>query len=149
MQWWTFLAVVLLILLAWLQAESVAQDKLDDGTRLLQRCTAAIQVHDTGQGNLESQVTAGWCQGFVLGFVGGYNTATVEIAQGRRNLCPSNEWQPLMPLVRILVEWLRAHPTELHRDQHSLMTMALADTFPCPSAGTPRTPGSQPGTQPR
>ena len=104
-----------------------------DGHAFLQRCTAALRVDEAGQGDNSTQQQALWCLGYVAGFADGHTLGTVEMTLGSPLLCPPDGWRPAGQLVRLLVEWLRTHPTQLHRDMHSVMLLAFADAFPCPS----------------
>jgi hypothetical protein len=104
----------------------------------LQQCTDALRVvgagHKAGQLDTSTQIQATWCLAYVTGFADGHTVATVDAAMGSHLLCPPDGWRSAEQLAQILVEWLRTHPTQLHRDKNDLTLFAFADAFPCPSA---------------
>jgi hypothetical protein len=134
--------VLLLVRFVWEPAETGAADtQTMDGNELLRRCTSALQTLDTGQGDLDTQTEASWCLGYVLGFSAGQTAEHVNSTLPSPMLCPPQGWPPAWQLVRILVAWLRTHPTDLHLDHPSVMLLAFANAFPCSSAvTTPPTP---------
>jgi len=150
MHCWASLAVLLLVLLTWPLRSGVAQHTpKNDGHTLLRLCTSALRVFDSGHGDMHTWLESSWCQGYIVGFADGYTMVTGEAARGAAVLCPPEGWRPAEQLIRILVEWLRAHPIMLHRGMHSLMVTAFADTFPCPPApALPQEPASSGGQKP-
>jgi len=92
------------------------------GQQLLALCTANMG----GTGNA---LEAAECMGYVVGVADTFDC--VEAEHGLRWNSSASPSQP--ELVRLVVDYISSHPTELTSVGHMSVARALSDAMPCPS----------------
>ncbi len=108
--------------------------------QLLDNCRFAIRVHETGSpmspGEKRTPVIlgeratkAGFCIGFISGFVGAGNIYN-EFGEGRKIYCvPDNTtWTQG---AKIIIKYLENNPADLSSSDVFVTTVALKKAFPC------------------
>ena len=143
-------------MLVW-TAVSVAPSFAKDGNKLLHECTDALSHIENGYRSAnERLLNFGYCLGYVLGVIEGYREGFLVLSMrvgmpSPPALCfPGGV--PLEQVVRIVVNYLRAAPQQLHLSAGLSVITAIAIAFPCPGQPPPPqeiTPsGAQPATIP-
>jgi hypothetical protein len=130
MRYWQHVGLLVAVAGMW-AADS--WEMTNDGNELLQKCTAALHLRDTRQGDMDTVRDFAWCMAYLVGYVEGHQGATIFPL----TICPLDGGRPVDQLARILVEWLRTHPAMLHEPRGPLTALAFRDAFPCPSALDP------------
>jgi len=100
-----------------------------DGNELLKDRRAAVQVLDSGK--TQDSAGASKCFGYLKGFEDGM------IALAAAN--PSNRWSFICPnaettvnqQLKIVTNYLTAHPEDLYQHAQVLVSSALVHVFPC------------------
>lgn len=121
---------VSLIFIIALSESANASPTLQDGNALLSGCSGYLRILD-GQGDAADAFSAGGCVGYIIG-ASDFNTAHAAVSGGEQEgfFCvPSNV--PLVQKVRVLVQYLKSNPSELHRPQYILTMDAFSEAFPC------------------
>ena len=112
-------------------AQSPSMPSRADGHALLAECGDVVTFVETGVSN-DFSVGGSYCLGMVNGML---NLNTIYQAQpGRRPLfcVPSTPTITNAEAARVVVNYLNAHPEQLHQDQASLMFFAFEQAWPCP-----------------
>lgn len=110
-----------------------------DGNQVLRTCQQTITHLDDQPDKVESlgYLDSGWCVGWV--------TAVIEINNLHRELadkshpvsadmfyfCSPPEGLTALQAIRIVVQYLRAHPQQLDQNAMALTSFALMSAFPC------------------
>lgn len=96
------------------------------GNEILTTCGPVVYAMDNGTG-YESGVDAGFCLGWVTGFVD--SMQAVEAIADRRMFCfrQSTFGQGL----RVLIKYLRAHPEDADEPATYSAMLAYAEAWPC------------------
>ncbi|WP_376788073.1 Rap1a/Tai family immunity protein [Marinobacter metalliresistant] len=103
---------------------------LGDGNALLSSCSAFLRVLDRS-GDGSDGFSAGACVGYVTG-ASDFNTVHAAVSGGEKEgfFCVPPD-VPLGQKVRVLVQYLKANPSELNRLQSILTMNAFSEAFPC------------------
>jgi hypothetical protein len=95
-----------------------------DGNALLRKCTPALKVADGEKlTNAADDSDASWCMGYVTGVLDG-------LSQFDWKVCLPKEFTTGQAL-RIVVKYLKANPEVLHKEASGLISVAIAEAFPC------------------
>ena len=110
--------------------QSVPADRT--GTAFLRKCNPVVRDADGEDVSAEEAVQGLQCMSYLQGFLDGYELAahTFE-SQYKRVMCPPKGGIENEQAARIVVEYLREHPEELHATDRVLVFIALARAFPC------------------
>ena len=98
-----------------------------DGVKLLQSCSAGIRIQDGGNASKEALADGLWCVGYVMGYLDGYAMSSATNAKA----CFPSKGISAEQAVRLIVEWLKKHPENLHKSGSDEMLLAFANAFPC------------------
>jgi Rap1a immunity proteins len=108
----------------------------EDGRTLLSTCSVAIALEDPDRRRHATPQEAydhGYCQGVIAGIIDRSTYLTIAPAY-RYCLLPGG----LFPsqAIRVVHQYLQAHPDQLHRHHNDLVIEALHDAFPCTPAAS-------------
>jgi hypothetical protein len=82
-----------------------------------------------------SQVTCGYCEGYIAGFVDGRTTS--DYGQSNLMSCPPTDPSgkhyevSYTQMVRVFINWAEAHPELLHLHDWQAVREAFAQAWPC------------------
>jgi Rap1a immunity proteins len=124
-------SLVLLLLAACMSASAEST-----GNDVLKSCQAAVRFADNDGAPVSEHFDSGWCFGWVSGaleITKLHNEWTDFTGQKPTLLqfCLPESGIPVIQAVRIVVQYLKEHPEQLHEDGMSLTIAALKDSFPC------------------
>ena len=118
-----------LIALLLLPALLMAARAIADGRELGRECSQVIEF--AGSGDFEQAAPgASYCLGMVKGMLT-MNTIYQNAPGSTALFCPPERMITNADGARIVVDYLNAHPEQLHLDAGSLMFFAFQDAFPC------------------
>lgn len=101
-----------------------------DGNSLLTECAAAERFIETN--HMPEDSFAHFQIAHCLGVVSGVGTTLFVLAHGNLiKSCMPKDGMPNSQLVRIVNQYLRQHPEELHQEDVPLIMMALSKAYPC------------------
>ena len=143
MRYWHTAGLIVVIVMLGGAASLDHSPSQEDGQELLRKCRTGLRALDAQQGDGSTLTDFGWCMGYLLGFIEGYGLVVADSraqppgTRVKYALCPTGLELPVEHLARVLVAWLHTHPARLQMPRPAVTIAAFADTFPCPSAGTP------------
>jgi hypothetical protein len=139
------IAVVGLVLLLMAVSGTGASGKVD-GNWLLRDCSESIWLSEGKTLAPDSPMGAAFCLGYVTGML------EMHVGYTGVNRMPPLFCQPdgieSSQAIRIIARYLQTHPERLHWAGAPLVTQAMRDAFPCPSAVAPP-PQQMPSVVPR
>lgn len=115
-------------------AASAADLKQKDGNELLGACGPVLNSMDGISQNhgAEDSMLAGFCMGYLYGITGVNVLYQVSLpSKDSLFFCSPKEGISTAQAVRVVVNYLRAHPEELHKQAMVLTLDALGKAFPC------------------
>ena len=128
----------LLLVLLWCETFAHAQTVValyESGNAFVRFCSVADKV-DKSSSDSDVQHAAS-CAFYVLGFVHGveYGTGFTETTKGKNALQPFCRPDGVEngQMVRIVLKFIRENPEEAHKATPLLITLAMAQSYPCPN----------------
>ena len=118
------IGLVGIVVASGLWATPAVGQEMEDGNQLLRECRYFVTEDVATISNFGSAMR---CGGLVKGV---WQTGQVYSTLTGGNLC-TPDGATTSQMIRVVVKFLEENPERLHRPEVFLVTMALADAFPC------------------
>jgi len=105
-----------------------------DGNELLSNCTKACKASDGEDVSSSNYFGMGTCMGTIRGVIDAgeiINISAESRGYTKQNLYCVPVEMSTVQATRVVVEYLKAHPEELDRQDTVLIVWALKEAFPC------------------
>ncbi|MCC7412552.1 MAG: hypothetical protein IT495_13115 [Gammaproteobacteria bacterium] len=115
----------------------------DNGHELLAQCALARAELEGASLEEPQSLAATFCRGFIQGVTNIVSIGYYVKPDGQF-FCPPPDGIDQRDAVRVLVEYLLAHPDRLHARKVTLAAAAYMQAYPCPVPGATASPATAP-----